>query len=171
MWANILTLSLTCWVAGGQVVYPILRQIAQTIKQGGRIFVGWDYVVIILPPQMWSHRIITNLSKMSCETWLENPRAYFFLEWHCLLFNWLVVKIQSVRKSICSTRYPLYTSWCQVNLKPLCFPVQWSMTALVSHGCRVMEGDFTFDWNGSGMLLEQSVMWLRVWWCLSNPWQ
>lgn len=32
--------------------------------------------------------------------------------------------------------------------------VQWSMTALIGHGCRVMEGDFTFDWTGGGMFLE-----------------
>lgn len=36
------------------------------------------------------------------------------------------------------------------------------MTALTSHGCRVMEGDFTFDWTGGGMLLEQPLVRLRV---------
>lgn len=36
------------------------------------------------------------------------------------------------------------------------------MTALTSHGCRVMEGDITFDWTGGGMLLEQPLLWLRV---------
>lgn len=41
-------------------------------------------------------------------------------------------------------------------------PLQYSMTALTSHGCRVMEGDITFDWTGGGMLLEQPLLWLRV---------
>lgn len=52
-----------------------------------------------------------------------------------------------------------------------CRPGQWSMTALTSHGCRVMERDFTFDWTGGGMLLEQPLMRLCVWWCLGNSWQ
>lgn len=52
-----------------------------------------------------------------------------------------------------------------------CRPGQRSMTALTSHGCRVMEGDFTFDWTGGGMLLEQPLMRLCVWWCLGNPGQ
>lgn len=48
-------------------------------------------------------------------------------------------------------------------------PGQWSMTALTSHGCRVMEGDFTFDWTGGGMLLEQPLVRLRVWRRLGHP--
>ncbi|CAG5957608.1 unnamed protein product [Menidia menidia] len=36
-----------------------------------------------------------------------------------------------------------------------------SMTALVSNGCRVMEGNFTLDWSGGGMLLEQPFLWER----------
>lgn len=82
--------------------------------------------------------------------------------------------VSPIRKSIYITRCLSYTSWCQlvlIYIRPLSSPLQWSMTALVSHGCRVMEGDFTFDWTGGGMLLEQSVVRLRVWWRLSNPWQ
>lgn len=47
------------------------------------------------------------------------------------------------------------------------FLAQWSMRALASNGCRVMEGDFTSDWTGGGMLLELSFMWICIWRCLS----
>lgn len=48
---------------------------------------------------------------------------------------------------------------------------QWSMKPLVSNGCRVVDGDIAFDWTGGGVLLEQPVLWLCVWWCLSHPGQ
>lgn len=95
--------------------------------------------------------------------------------WVISMINWILWK-SPIREEIYFTVYLNYTFTTNTELiliyvKPPCFLVQWSMTALVSHGCCVMEGDCTFDWTGGGMLLEQSVVRLCVWWCLCNPWQ
>lgn len=82
-------------------------------------------------------------------------RSFEKLHWY---YDWIVIESnQEILIGVCSFECLSYL-----------FPAQWSMTALVSHGCRVMEGDFTFDWTGGWMLLEQCVVRLCLWWRLRN---
>lgn len=96
--------------------------------------------------------------------WFTNIYIYFYL--HTDFFTFLLCFAFFF---LISPSTLMILSALIFTLFPLHAPLQCSMRAQSGHGCRVVEGDVAFDWAGGGVLLEQFVLWVRVWWRFCHP--